>query len=225
VGVGRGNHRLAALFVLGRAQRPVPDRLRHGDLSVRQLYLRIGSCRLSRHVGDNVGHLLSLVARQIEHLDAISGNLNGMIMPEAIPFFPLDARPSQLLGHNELDLGKGSIGIGVVVDLADDLRVGLNHFVVLTKPDSCGERDSGHAIPRASRRWRTLSQQKLAELDRMTDSINAVRGLLKKVMTNCQCDTLDQCGKRIFQKLNEDRSPEPLLPDDRRRRRNDVLLQ
>ncbi|HEV3037671.1 MAG TPA: MerR family transcriptional regulator [Candidatus Angelobacter sp.] len=53
-------------------------------------------------------------------------------------------------------------------------------------------------VTRASERWRTLSQRKLEELDRLIDGIQAVRGLLKKIMANCRCDTLDQCGKGIF---------------------------
>jgi MerR family redox-sensitive transcriptional activator SoxR len=57
-------------------------------------------------------------------------------------------------------------------------------------------------ITRASERWRTLSQRKVAELDRLMDGIKAVRGLLKKMMTNCRCDTLDQCGKGIFRSMN-----------------------
>jgi MerR family redox-sensitive transcriptional activator SoxR len=57
-------------------------------------------------------------------------------------------------------------------------------------------------ITRASERWRTLSQRKVAELDRMMDGIKAVRGLLEKMMTKCLCDTLDQCGKGIFRSMN-----------------------
>jgi MerR family redox-sensitive transcriptional activator SoxR len=56
-------------------------------------------------------------------------------------------------------------------------------------------------VTRASERWRTLSQRKLEELDRLMDGIRAVRGLLKKIMANCRCDTLDQCGKDIFQNM------------------------
>ena len=56
-------------------------------------------------------------------------------------------------------------------------------------------------ISSPSERWRTLSQRKLAELDHLMDGIKAVRGLLKKLMTKCRCDTLDQCGKGIFQSM------------------------
>ena len=59
-------------------------------------------------------------------------------------------------------------------------------------------------ITRPSERWRTLSQRKLAELDHLMKGIKAVRGVLKKLMTRCQCDTLDQCGRRIFRSMNRD---------------------
>jgi len=53
---------------------------------------------------------------------------------------------------------------------------------------------------RASKRWRMLSQRKLAELDGLSDGIKEVQRLLKKMMQNCNCDTLDQCGREIFRK-------------------------
>jgi len=65
-------------------------------------------------------------------------------------------------------------------------------------------------ITRASERWRALSQRKLAELDHLMAGIKAVRGLLKKLMTKCRCDTLDQCGKNIFQSMNRDVVAGPL---------------
>ena len=34
------------------------------------------------------------------------------------------------------------------------------------------------------------------------DAIKAVRGVLKKVMTTCQCNTLDQCGIAILHNMN-----------------------
>ena len=55
---------------------------------------------------------------------------------------------------------------------------------------------------RASERWRTLSQRKLAELDDLMDGIKAVQGVLKKLMTKCRCDTLAQCGERMFRTMN-----------------------
>lgn len=53
-------------------------------------------------------------------------------------------------------------------------------------------------VARASERWQALNQKKLAELDGLMDGIKTVRRLLKKMMQNCHCDTLDQCGKGIF---------------------------
>lgn len=55
------------------------------------------------------------------------------------------------------------------------------------------------SVTRASERWQKLSQRKLAELDALMDDIRTVRGLLKKMMQHCHCETLDQCGKGIFQ--------------------------
>ena len=55
----------------------------------------------------------------------------------------------------------------------------------------------GHAT-RASERWRKLSRRKLAELDNLTGGIKTIRRLLKKMMRNCRCQTLDQCGQGIF---------------------------
>src|SRR5215468_51669 len=70
-------------------------------------------------------------------------------------------------------------------------------------------------ITLASKRWRTLSERKLAELDELMDAINAVRRLLKQLMTKCRCETLDQCGKRMFQRVKRDVRAQPLLAGHR----------
>jgi MerR family redox-sensitive transcriptional activator SoxR len=70
-------------------------------------------------------------------------------------------------------------------------------------------------ITRASERWRTLSQRKLKELDHLMEGIKTVRGVLKKLMTKCRCDTLDQCGKRMFQSMNRDVVARPLAASHR----------
>lgn len=57
---------------------------------------------------------------------------------------------------------------------------------------------------RASERWRTLSQRKLAELDQLMQGIKAVRALLMKLMRKCHCDTLDECGKGMLRSMNRD---------------------
>ena len=67
----------------------------------------------------------------------------------------------------------------------------------------------GHAA-RASERWQKLLHIKLAELDNLMDSIRAVRRLLKKMMENCHCETLDQCGKGIFRNGGGDLKVKPL---------------
>jgi MerR family transcriptional regulator, redox-sensitive transcriptional activator SoxR len=54
-------------------------------------------------------------------------------------------------------------------------------------------------VTRASDRWQRLSSRKLAELDGLLDGIKTMRRLLKRMMQNCRCDTLEQCGKGIVQ--------------------------
>ena len=49
------------------------------------------------------------------------------------------------------------------------------------------------------------------------DGIKAVRGVLRMLMAKCQCDTLDQCGKDIFQNMNRHVEARPLLASHRRR--------
>src|ERR1700688_1074277 len=80
-------------------------------------------------------------------------------------------------------------------------------------------------ITRASERWRTLSQRKLAELDDLMAGIKAVRGVLKKLMTKCRCDTLDQCGKGIFQSMNRDVVGRSLLASHRHREKYPTSLR
>jgi MerR family transcriptional regulator, redox-sensitive transcriptional activator SoxR len=53
-------------------------------------------------------------------------------------------------------------------------------------------------VTRASERWQKLSRRKLVELDVLMDGIKTVRRLLEKMLQNCRCDTLEQCGKGIF---------------------------
>ena len=60
---------------------------------------------------------------------------------------------------------------------------------------------------RASARWQELSRKKLAELDELMGGIKTVRRLLHKMMKKCHCETLDQCGKGIFQSDFGDGNP------------------
>ena len=80
-------------------------------------------------------------------------------------------------------------------------------------------------ITRASERWQTLSQRKLAELDDLMEGIKAVRGMLKKLMTRCRCETLDQCGKGIFQSISKDVKAKPLPASLRHRRKYPTRLR
>ena len=66
-------------------------------------------------------------------------------------------------------------------------------------------------VTRASERWRALSQRKLAELDHLMEGIKAVRGVLRKLTTKCRCETLDQCGRGIFQSMSRDVEARPTI--------------
>lgn len=66
-------------------------------------------------------------------------------------------------------------------------------------------------ITRASDRWQELSQRKLRELDHWMDRIKEVRALLKKLMNGCRCDTLDQCGKGIFESARRVDTAKPMV--------------
>ena len=52
---------------------------------------------------------------------------------------------------------------------------------------------------RASARWQKLSQAKLAQLAQLEEEIATVKRLLHR-LRDCDCETLDQCGKRLRQK-------------------------
>ena len=58
------------------------------------------------------------------------------------------------------------------------------------------------SVTRASERWQELSRKKLAELDGLMDGINTMQNLLNKMMQDCRCDTLDQCGRGIHFEVN-----------------------
>ena len=66
-------------------------------------------------------------------------------------------------------------------------------------------------MTQASERWKTLSRRKLAELDDLIDGIKAVQTVLKRLMTKCRCENLDQCGKGMFQSMTSDAAVKPFL--------------
>ncbi|MFZ0814219.1 MAG: MerR family transcriptional regulator [Candidatus Sulfotelmatobacter sp.] len=53
-------------------------------------------------------------------------------------------------------------------------------------------------VTRVSERWQKLSRRKMSELDDLIEGIKSVQRLIKRMMENCRCETLDQCGKGIF---------------------------
>jgi len=53
---------------------------------------------------------------------------------------------------------------------------------------------------RAAERWKELSRKKLEELDDLMDGIKVMQGLLRWMIQNCRCETLDQCGEGIFRR-------------------------
>jgi MerR family redox-sensitive transcriptional activator SoxR len=53
----------------------------------------------------------------------------------------------------------------------------------------------------ASERWRRLSEQKLRELEAMVQQVKAMQTLLRR-MGSCPCATLEQCGRRMFERAS-----------------------
>jgi MerR family redox-sensitive transcriptional activator SoxR len=49
----------------------------------------------------------------------------------------------------------------------------------------------------ASQRWRKLSQRKLAELEKLSEQIKSMQGILRRLQ-GCKCNALDECGRGIF---------------------------
>jgi MerR family redox-sensitive transcriptional activator SoxR len=59
----------------------------------------------------------------------------------------------------------------------------------------------------ASKRWRNLSRQKLAELASQLERIKTMQ--LRRMTRCCRCETLDECGKGIFRKAFSNVAVEP----------------
>jgi len=53
----------------------------------------------------------------------------------------------------------------------------------------------------APERWKQLSTRKLEELAAKMSEIQFMQGLLKDMINNCHCDTLETCGKGIFHQI------------------------
>jgi len=51
------------------------------------------------------------------------------------------------------------------------------------------------------KRWRELSRRKLIELKKRMERLKMMETLLKR-MENCQCDALDECGKKLLPRFS-----------------------
>jgi MerR family redox-sensitive transcriptional activator SoxR len=49
----------------------------------------------------------------------------------------------------------------------------------------------------AGSRWRDLAATKTKELDKLIARANTMKALLQRMSTNCQCDTLLDCGRGL----------------------------
>src|SRR5579864_8288430 len=80
---------------------------------------------------DDIGDLLSFIGWHVEHLHAPGSDLHGVIVPVLVPIGPRDAWPGKRLGHDVLHLREHGVGVGVVVDEADDLWLRRDHLAVV----------------------------------------------------------------------------------------------
>jgi MerR family redox-sensitive transcriptional activator SoxR len=60
----------------------------------------------------------------------------------------------------------------------------------------------------APERWKQLSTKKLEELDTQLSQIQFMQSLLREMMDNCHCDTLETCGKGLFRQIGGLSDPE-----------------
>ena len=49
----------------------------------------------------------------------------------------------------------------------------------------------------ASARWRKLAQYKIHELDSRIEELQRMKDVIERLRANCQCRTLDECGKAM----------------------------
>lgn len=71
---------------------------------------------------------------------------------------------------------------------------------------------------RASVRWRKLAREKLADLENVSRQIEAMQKLLLRLQ-KCPCESLESCGRGIFER-GIDRFPMPSIQVSPRRRGN-----
>jgi MerR family transcriptional regulator, redox-sensitive transcriptional activator SoxR len=70
---------------------------------------------------------------------------------------------------------------------------------------------------RASARWKKLTAAKLAELKSIAREIEAMQALLKRLQ-KCPCDSLERCGRGMFEH-GRNREPLPSIVISPRKRR------
>lgn len=69
----------------------------------------------------------------------------------------------------------------------------------------------------ASRRWKTMTKRKLAELDVLVERIQAMQSVLRRLQ-HCPCKALEQCGEGMLRNLCADSALKPLPASARRGR-------
>src|SRR5207253_11187409 len=60
-----------------------------------------------------------------------SGDLHRVVVPVLVPVLQRDCRTSQLLGVNPFDLRQPGIGIGGLINQANNLRIRRHHLAVM----------------------------------------------------------------------------------------------
>ena len=63
-----------------------------------------------------------------------------------------------------------------------------------------------------SERWRKLSERKLAELREMEKQIKHMQAVLRKLRECCSCESIDQCGRGIFESAFSERKTKKQIP-------------
>lgn len=51
-----------------------------------------------------------------------------------------------------------------------------------------------------SQRWRRLSEKKLQELEAQRMRIQSMQELIRRMIRNCNCEALDECGRRLLER-------------------------
>jgi MerR family transcriptional regulator, redox-sensitive transcriptional activator SoxR len=108
---------------------------------------------------------------------------------ESIGLLPCIARRNGQRAYDERALHRLSIiAIGRRAGLSlKDIREFLVGFVANVPP---------------SQRWRALSERKIAELDEMKAQVARTQEVLRR-LGNCRCESLDECGSRLRQRVQK----------------------